>query len=146
MTGAPPDLTVAELARAWAAVAWRTTYLPMSGEEVEQLLTGLIDRLVAAVSAPRVDERAAIAVAAELVDNHLTGPRSMGRSIEVLGTACRGWPSCAASPGSTRPFARCSGRWPTGTPRRSGSTPSTSRNWSIRRCARPSRMPSAGGG
>jgi hypothetical protein len=76
---------VPELARAWAAVAGRSTYLPMSGEEVERLLAGLVDRLVTAVTAPRVNEQAARDAAAELVAHHVTGPRSLGRSIQILG-------------------------------------------------------------
>lgn len=103
-----PALTVDELARAWAAVASRTTYLPMAGEEVEQLLAGLVDRIVAAVTVPvldepavpgwdkqavpgrnkqagpEVDEQAVFEVAGELVRHHFTGPRSVGRSIEIL--------------------------------------------------------------
>lgn len=86
MSAAPETvLTVHELARAWALVASRTTYLPMSGEEVQQLLTRLIERLVVAMAAPRVDEQAVIEVAAELVRNHLTGPRSAGCGIKILG-------------------------------------------------------------
>ncbi|MGH4025716.1 MAG: putative bifunctional diguanylate cyclase/phosphodiesterase [Pseudonocardiaceae bacterium] len=90
MSGAPspvpaPDLTVAQLARAWAAAASRTTYVPMSGEEIEQLLTGLIDRLVSAVAAPQVDEQGSMRVAGALVEHHFIGPRTLGRSIEVLG-------------------------------------------------------------
>ncbi|MGH3718610.1 MAG: putative bifunctional diguanylate cyclase/phosphodiesterase [Pseudonocardiaceae bacterium] len=77
------DLTVAELARAWAAVASRTTYLPMSGDEIEQLLTRLINRLVTAVTA-QLDEQAAVGVAAELIAHGLTGSKSIGRSIEIL--------------------------------------------------------------
>ncbi|MGH3774754.1 MAG: putative bifunctional diguanylate cyclase/phosphodiesterase [Pseudonocardiaceae bacterium] len=88
MSSAPPSepgLTVAGLARTWAAVASRTTYLPMSGEELEQLLAQLINRLVTAVACAPVDEQAAIEVTAELIAHDLTGPRSIGRSIEVLG-------------------------------------------------------------
>lgn len=80
-----PGLTVAGLAQIWAAVASRTTYLPMSGQEAEQLLARLINRLVTAVAAVPVDDQAAIEVATELVEQGLTGPRSIGRSIEVLG-------------------------------------------------------------
>jgi hypothetical protein len=36
-------LTVTRLAQAWAAVASRTTYLPMSGDEIERL-PGWADR------------------------------------------------------------------------------------------------------
>jgi diguanylate cyclase (GGDEF)-like protein/PAS domain S-box-containing protein len=80
-----PGLTVAGLAQIWAVVASRTTYLPMSGEELEQLLTRLINRLVTAVAAEPVDEQAAIEVAAELVAHDLTGSSGIARSIQVLG-------------------------------------------------------------
>jgi diguanylate cyclase (GGDEF)-like protein/PAS domain S-box-containing protein len=76
---------VAGLAQTWAAVASRTTYLPMSGPEVEQFLTQLINRLVTAVAAEPVDAQTAVEVAAELVAHDLTGPRSIGCSIEILG-------------------------------------------------------------
>jgi diguanylate cyclase (GGDEF)-like protein/PAS domain S-box-containing protein len=56
----------------------------MSGEEVEQLLTRLINRLAAVVAGVPVDERVAMEVAAELVAHDLTGSSSIGRSIEVL--------------------------------------------------------------
>ncbi len=81
---AEPGLTVAGLAQAWAEVASRTTYLPMSGAEIEQFLARLIDRLVVAVAGAPVDERAAIEVAVELVAHDLTGPSSIARSIDVL--------------------------------------------------------------
>src|SRR6185312_11928569 len=77
-------LTVAGLARAWAAAASHTTYLPVSGEELERLLTRLIHRLMTAVATAPMDERAAIEVAAELVANDFTGSRSISTTIEVL--------------------------------------------------------------
>ncbi len=80
-----PSLTVAGLARTWAAVASQTTYLPMSGEQLEQLLTRQINRLVTAVAATPVDEHAATVVATELVAHDFTGSKSINRSIEVLG-------------------------------------------------------------
>jgi diguanylate cyclase (GGDEF)-like protein/PAS domain S-box-containing protein len=79
-----PGLTVAGLAQAWAAAASQTTYMPVSGDELEQLLTRLINRLVAAVIAEPMDERAAIEVAVELVANDFTGSRSISSTIEVL--------------------------------------------------------------
>ncbi|MGH3996019.1 MAG: diguanylate cyclase domain-containing protein, partial [Pseudonocardiaceae bacterium] len=79
-----PDLTTAQLAQAWAETASQSTYLAMSGAEIEQLLVRLINRLVTAVAATPVDEQAAMEVAAELVTHDLTGSRSIGRSIEVL--------------------------------------------------------------
>jgi diguanylate cyclase (GGDEF)-like protein/PAS domain S-box-containing protein len=82
----PPEfgLTVAGLARDWAVVASRTTYLPMSGTEIELLLTRLIRRLVSAAAAETVNEQAAVEVAAELVAHDFTGSSSVARSIEIL--------------------------------------------------------------
>jgi diguanylate cyclase (GGDEF)-like protein/PAS domain S-box-containing protein len=82
---AEPDLTVAGLAQTWAAAASQTTYLPMSGDELEQLLTRLINRLVTAVAGAPMGEQAAIEVAAELVAHDLTGSSSISRSLEILG-------------------------------------------------------------
>lgn len=81
---AESGLTVAGLAQAWAAAASQTTYLPVSGEELEQLLARLINRLVTVVAAAPMDEQAAIEVAAELVAHDLTGSSSISRSLEVL--------------------------------------------------------------
>jgi diguanylate cyclase (GGDEF)-like protein/PAS domain S-box-containing protein len=79
-----PVLTKAVLAQAWAKATNQTTDPPLSEEMLEQLLVRLIDRLVTAVTAKPVDERAAIEVAAELVAHELTGSQSIGRSFEVL--------------------------------------------------------------
>lgn len=81
---AEPDLTVAGLARAWATAASQTTYLPMSGKDLEQVLARLINRLVAAVAAAPMGEQAATEVAAELVAHDLTGSSSISRSLEIL--------------------------------------------------------------
>ncbi|HSL08560.1 MAG TPA: EAL domain-containing protein [Pseudonocardiaceae bacterium] len=80
-----PGVTVAGLAQTWAVVASRTTYLPMSREDIEEFLTRMVNRLVTAVAAEPVDEQAAIEVAAELVHHDLTGSSSITRSIEILG-------------------------------------------------------------
>lgn len=87
MSAAPPaelGLTVAGLAHTWAAAASQTTYLPLSGDDLGQLLTRLINRLVAAVAAAPMDEQAAIEVATELVAHDFTGSSSISRSIEIL--------------------------------------------------------------
>ncbi len=75
---------MAGLAQRWAAVVSQTTYLPMSGEELEQFLTRLAHRLVTAVAAAPVAEQAVIEVAAELGAHDLTGSSGIGRSIEGL--------------------------------------------------------------
>jgi len=58
-----PGLTVARLAETWAAAASQTTYLPMSGDELGQLLTRLINRLLTAVAAAPMDRQVAAEVA-----------------------------------------------------------------------------------
>lgn len=79
-----PGLTVAGLAQAWGAAASQTTYLPVSGAELEQLLARLINQLVRAVAAEPTDVRAAMEVATELVANDFTGSRSISSTIVVL--------------------------------------------------------------
>jgi hypothetical protein len=83
----PPwsDLTLVGLARAWADQVSQSTYLAMSGAEIEQLLIQMTGRLATAVARAPVDKQAAREVAAELVAHDLTGSRSIGCSIEVLG-------------------------------------------------------------
>ncbi len=76
---------MAGLAQAWAAAASHTTYLPMSGAELEQFFTRLINRLVTAMAGAQLDDYAVIDVAAELVAHDLTGSNSIIRSLEVLG-------------------------------------------------------------
>lgn len=86
-TAHPPELSLTAdgLATQWADLASQTTYLAMSGDEIQQLLARLITRLVAAAAATPVDEHAARAVAAELVAHDLTGSRSIGSTLEALG-------------------------------------------------------------
>ena len=55
--------TGAASADTWGAAASQTTALPMSGDELDQLLTRLINRLVTAVAAAPMDEQAAAEVA-----------------------------------------------------------------------------------
>jgi PAS domain-containing protein len=56
----------------------------MSREQIEHLLTRLINRLISAMATAPVDDQAAVEVAVELLTHGLTEPRGMGRSIEVL--------------------------------------------------------------
>ncbi len=85
MDPADSGATVAGLAHEWAGAAGRSADLPGSGDQLEQLLARLIERLVTAVASDPVDEQAVSEVAAELVAHDLTGSNGIGRSIEVLG-------------------------------------------------------------
>ncbi|MGH3672892.1 MAG: hypothetical protein ACRDSH_20045, partial [Pseudonocardiaceae bacterium] len=73
-------LSQPELARMWA-----DHRQPLPGDQLEQLLTRLVGRLVKAITTVPLDERAVVEVAAELVDHGLTDPRTIGHSIEMLG-------------------------------------------------------------
>ncbi|MDQ3904185.1 MAG: EAL domain-containing protein [Actinomycetota bacterium] len=75
-------LTPGELAYAWAAAA--TPTVPMSGQQLEQLLTQLVTRLATAVAAVPVDDQVAEEVAAELVARGILEPHNLGASIEIL--------------------------------------------------------------
>jgi diguanylate cyclase (GGDEF)-like protein/PAS domain S-box-containing protein len=85
ITPSEHGLAVAELAQTWAGVTSTNAESQRSGEEVEQFLTQLINRLVRVVATVPVDVQAATRVAAELVARGFTVPHGVGRSIEVLG-------------------------------------------------------------
>ncbi|MDQ3153488.1 MAG: EAL domain-containing protein [Actinomycetota bacterium] len=72
------------LAQEWARVIGTTAYVPMSTAEIHSYLHDLVQRLVAALSGPSVDTRAASDVGARLVAAQFTGPQSLSRTIELL--------------------------------------------------------------
>lgn len=72
-------------ALAWAQALTRTSYVPMTGDEVERRLESCADRLVASLLSEPFDTAEARAVGAELVAVHFTGAESLGGTVEVLG-------------------------------------------------------------
>lgn len=88
------DLQLAGLAQEWASAIGSTAYVPMSPAEIRHYLHDLAECLVAALSGPAVDARAASDVGARLVARDFTGPRSLSRTVEVL---ARALPATAAS-------------------------------------------------
>jgi diguanylate cyclase (GGDEF)-like protein/PAS domain S-box-containing protein len=82
---ATPVLTAERLARHWAqAIAW-TSYVPMTGRELTEHLTGLAERLIEALTADRPDGRTGYDVGESLVALHFTQPAALDRTLVVLG-------------------------------------------------------------
>jgi len=76
------------LARTWAYVISATASLPLTQAELEQHLLHLISRLFAAITGePFEPSPEAQAVGARLVEMRCAGKDSLGRSLELLGTA-----------------------------------------------------------
>jgi hypothetical protein len=100
------------LAARWADAVAGTSYVPLQPEEVEELLRGLLHRLLAAVDEPPA-VRGAVGgqVGAALVDAHFTNPESLSQTLCVLlegrpgsGTAA-GRAELADQPGVVRDLA-----------------------------------------
>lgn len=98
MTGSPtpvpntrgsPGQTVAPAERQRFAAAWArrllgTSYVPMTGSEIEGHLRGYTDRLVDALLAEPFDPSAAHSVGTDLVSVHFTSAESLARSIALI--------------------------------------------------------------
>lgn len=83
MSAAPsPEagLSQLELARMWA-----DHRRSPPGDEIEKLLTRLVNRLVEAITAVPLEEGAVVGVATELVRHGLTEAHIIGHTIEILG-------------------------------------------------------------
>jgi diguanylate cyclase (GGDEF)-like protein/PAS domain S-box-containing protein len=79
-----PD-PVAALAARWADAVAGTSYVPLQPDEVEELLRGLLHRLLAAVDEPpTVRASVGAEVGAALVDAHVTNPQSLSQTLCVL--------------------------------------------------------------
>ena len=76
---------VRRLAMEWAAAVEGTSYVPLGPEQVDELLGGLLCRMVGVVldvsSSPRT---VGLEIGAALIDAHFTNPRSLSRTLGVL--------------------------------------------------------------
>ncbi|HEX3781051.1 MAG TPA: EAL domain-containing protein [Pseudonocardiaceae bacterium] len=70
---------------AWAAALAGTSYVPMSGAEVADLLDKLAGELVDALRAETFDPQVAHDAGGELVDAHFTTPASLHRCVHIIG-------------------------------------------------------------
>ncbi|MFD6065906.1 putative bifunctional diguanylate cyclase/phosphodiesterase [Amycolatopsis lurida] len=76
-----------KLARKWAYLVSSTTYLPLSHDQIERELLGLLDRLLEAVAGDRPATEIAAEVGAELVRLHCVGKTSLQCTVDVLAAA-----------------------------------------------------------
>ncbi|PRW63442.1 putative bifunctional diguanylate cyclase/phosphodiesterase [Actinopolyspora mortivallis] len=74
-----------EFAAAWTRALVGTSYVPMTGAEVEEQLEGYTDRLAEALLSSPQDTEGARAVGADLVAIHFTGAESLAKTIESVG-------------------------------------------------------------
>jgi diguanylate cyclase (GGDEF)-like protein/PAS domain S-box-containing protein len=83
--GAAAASAVRSFALGWAAALAGTSYVPMSGAEVADLLDKLAGELVDALAAETFDPQVAHNAGGELVNAHFTTPASLHRSVHILG-------------------------------------------------------------
>ncbi|WP_410664977.1 putative bifunctional diguanylate cyclase/phosphodiesterase [Amycolatopsis sp. lyj-84] len=76
-----------KVARKWAYLVSSTTYLPLSHDQIERELLGLLDRLLEAVAGDRPATESAAEVGAELVRLHCVGKTSLQCTVDVLAAA-----------------------------------------------------------
>ena len=80
----PPD-PVGALAARWADAVAGTSYVPLQPDQLEELLRGLLHRLLAALDEPPVGQGVVgRQVGAALVDAHFTNPQSLSETLCVL--------------------------------------------------------------
>ena len=73
------------LAKQWAVAVAGTSYVPLRPDQIDDLLLGLLRRMVAAVLDPRGSvETVGAEVGSALIDAHFTNPRSLSRTLGVL--------------------------------------------------------------
>ncbi|TQN42360.1 diguanylate cyclase/phosphodiesterase with PAS/PAC sensor(s) [Blastococcus colisei] len=79
------DGDLRRLAMAWASAVAGTSYVPLPPDRVEQLLLGLLRRMVAVVpDASGSPRTVGLEVGSALIDAHFTNPRSLSRTLGVL--------------------------------------------------------------
>ena len=64
-----------------------TAYLPITGEEIDDFIRGLLDRLIDALSQAEFSPQPAVVVGTQLVARGFASGQSLGRTIEILGHA-----------------------------------------------------------
>ncbi|WP_456241635.1 putative bifunctional diguanylate cyclase/phosphodiesterase [Actinopolyspora lacussalsi] len=74
-----------DFAAAWSRALVGTSYVPMTGAEVEELLEGYTDQLAEALLSEPQNTDAAREIGSELVSVHFTGAESLARTIENVG-------------------------------------------------------------
>jgi PAS domain S-box-containing protein len=68
----------------WYRAIGRSSYVPLSAEQVRQHLRGLMDQVISFLCAERVEEAKAQEIGASLPRLHYVQPRTLGRTLGVL--------------------------------------------------------------
>jgi diguanylate cyclase (GGDEF)-like protein len=82
----PADPRIIELARVWAQVVSVSSFVPEGRAYARGVLGEALRRIVAALVADEFDPRVGASVGRYLVANHISSPRSLGDSINLLGS------------------------------------------------------------
>lgn len=83
----PSQRERAKIARKWAYLVRRATYIPLPDDEVERRFLGLLDRLLDALGGDQPATETASEVGAELVRLHCVGKTSLQCTVDVLASA-----------------------------------------------------------
>jgi diguanylate cyclase (GGDEF)-like protein len=79
------DQRLSELAKAWARVVASSSFVPEGRGRARVVLEGALRTLVAALDAEAFDPAVGRQVGRDLVANHISSPRTLGDSINLLG-------------------------------------------------------------
>ncbi|MGH4024458.1 MAG: putative bifunctional diguanylate cyclase/phosphodiesterase [Pseudonocardiaceae bacterium] len=88
-----------ELARTWSTGLRPTSYVPLSRQEIDDILRGLLDCLIDTLGRAEFSPRPATDVGTRLVATGFTGEESLGVTVEVLGPALPELPELRAVDG-----------------------------------------------
>ncbi|HEX5400695.1 MAG TPA: bifunctional diguanylate cyclase/phosphodiesterase [Pseudonocardiaceae bacterium] len=79
------DQRISELARSWARVVATSSFVPEGRAQARVVTEHALRRIVGALGAPEFDATVGHRVGAYLVANHMSSPRTLGDSINLLG-------------------------------------------------------------
>ena len=82
----PADPRILELARAWAQVVAVSSFVPEGRAYARGVLGEALRRIAAALVADEFDAKVGASVGRYLVANHISSPRTLGDSINLLGS------------------------------------------------------------
>ncbi len=81
-----PESGSQRYARAWGDAIAGTSYVSLVESEINEMLVGLAEQLRDALHQEPFDASRARQVGAALIQAHFTGPDTLGRSLEIMGT------------------------------------------------------------
>ena len=85
LSGVRPDPRITDLARSWSRVVASSSFVPEGRAHARAVLEEALRRLVDALGAAAFDPSVGRRVGRDLVANHISSPRTLGDSINLLG-------------------------------------------------------------